>query len=250
MSYDVRWGQSLAALVAFLRAHGGCYPVINSGDAAERALAQWVNTQKSTHAGARRARRGTLNLERAAQLEALSGWCWHGTVARPDRKPRGRPPHDMHGMPMIWSKGEWRAQEAEAEAGAEEWEQVEGGALGESEAGNKGQHGESQEKGRGTLAEADPHKVEEVAGRQSECAAVTVEHEQEHAQEATSLTTDSAEPKIKVMSFPRRAHSPGSLRPELPNLVGVARTAAHVAKAAIAAVAAVVDGSVIAARRC
>ncbi|MHB1772293.1 MAG: helicase associated domain-containing protein [Acidimicrobiales bacterium] len=76
------WVARLAALDGLLSAHDGCYPSASSPVPAERALAGWVYTQKTSH------KAGTLPPERARLLEALPGWTWERWTDPKSRPPR------------------------------------------------------------------------------------------------------------------------------------------------------------------
>ena len=73
MADDAEWREKLAALHAYVGAHGRLPP---QGDAS--SLGTWVNTQRKAKKAMDAGKKGRNKMtpERAAALDAVPGWAW------------------------------------------------------------------------------------------------------------------------------------------------------------------------------
>ena len=87
-AHGAAWEENLAALRAFVAAHGHL-PLTTHPS----GLGSWVHSQREAKkaADARRGGQGRMTATRAAKLEAVPGWTWRGR--------RSNRPHDMTAAP-------------------------------------------------------------------------------------------------------------------------------------------------------
>ena len=69
-----RWDANLAALHAYVKRHGGRYPVRTSACAEEQSLAAWRATQRQMRRGTKGS--GVLSAAQVRRLEGVPGWTW------------------------------------------------------------------------------------------------------------------------------------------------------------------------------